>query len=60
MRVTEFTSELQNGEFLLRFTFEDDTDVYVDANGWECMNWNNIKSDDYYINRAKEYYETVK
>lgn len=59
MKVLEFKSEISNGEFLCRFTFEDDTDVFFDSNGWECINWNNTKTDDYYINKAKEYYNNL-
>ena len=57
MQIIDFKSSLSNGEFLMRFTFEDDTDVFFDCNGWECINFNNIKKDDYYINLAQKHYK---
>lgn len=60
MEIIEFKSELSNGEFLCRFTFEDDTDVFFDSNGFECINYNNLYNDDYYINKAQIYYNNIK
>ena len=59
MKITEYKSEIQNGNFLVRFTFEDDTDVFYDENGFECINYNNIKNDNYYINIAQKYYNNL-
>jgi hypothetical protein len=59
MKITEFKSDISNGNFLVRFTFEDDTDVFLDENGFECINYNNIKSDIYYIDIAKKYYNNL-
>jgi hypothetical protein len=60
MEIIEFKSDLFNGEFLCRFTFEDDTDVFFDSNGFECVNYNNLHDDDYYISKAQTYYENIK
>lgn len=59
MKITEFKSDISNGNFLVRFTFEDDTDVFLDKNGFECINYNNIKNDLFYIDIAKKYYNNL-
>ena len=48
-------SGLIKGEFINTYQFEDDTIVYESQEGWECENINGIKSDDYYINIAKNF-----
>lgn len=59
MEIIEYKSEISKGSFLVRFTFEDDTDVFYSENGFECINYNNIKSDLYYINKAQKYYTNL-
>lgn len=59
MEIIDFSSNLSNGELLVRFTFEDDTDVFLDCNGWDCVNYNNLKNDSYYIELAQKYYKEI-
>lgn len=59
MKIIEFNSDLANGEFLCRFTFEDDTDVFYTCDGWDCENYNNIYPNEYYIELAKLYYNNL-
>lgn len=56
MKIIDFSSGLQNGSFIYRFTFEDDTDVFFTPEGWECVNFNNIKEDVFYIELAQKFY----
>lgn len=59
MKIIDFSSNLSKGEFLCRFTFEDDTDVFLSSDGWECVNYNNIRSDLFYIEIAQNYYSNI-
>lgn len=56
MKIIDFSGNLNAGEFICRFTFEDDTDVFYTSEGWECVNFNNMKEDLFYIELAQEYY----
>jgi hypothetical protein len=59
MEIIDYSSELIKGEFIYRFTFEDDTDVFYTNDGWECINFNNTKKDMYYINKATIFYNKI-
>lgn len=55
MKIIEINkSGLSKGEFLNMYHFEDDTMVFEGPDGWYCENINNIHSDEYYIDRARQ------
>jgi len=57
-KIIYYSSILQKGEIFVTFNFDDDTDVFLTNDGFECVNYNNIHSDNYYIKISKKFYNS--
>lgn len=57
-KIIYYSSVLQKGEIFVTFNFDDDTDVFLTNDGYECVNYNNIHPDAYYIEIAEKFYNS--